>query len=540
MTQTVYIDCETSGLNPHKDQVRTFQILTDPDADPEILVAPPLSTVHQRLRAARHIVGHNLAFDLAFLRFIPDDPSVLIDTLYLSRIAYPQADSHSLDALAKRVLGYDPYAEAGIDKRAMQKADWANLTEAQRTYAALDVKVLPAIVNMIGHYARSGVYQFDMRSIVVGLRTQRHGLPILQDATRKLLAEQREIRDRTLAELPFNPNSPQQAKLHLALPSTNDKTLAEAVSNGNELAAKVRTARKAIKSINFLEKLAAAPRYYGTLTPAARSGRFTSSHENIQNLPRNTKPLIGFPPTAGRVVLSADFAQLELRTIACIAEDKTMLRLFQTGVDMHGYMAEQMYGPAYSKQQRQIAKTFNFSLLYGAGAATVRAMLLAQTGIVLPEHEVRTLKNKWLGVFQGIAYWQRQGAVRHEHGIRHHTPHGRPYKSERFTDHLSIENQGAGAEVARIALHRMDANLPPGTFLFDFIHDSYWVEAPDEPAVYKAAAKIMHQAMKYAWQRAPFEKHGLEMPVDVGVAYNIKDADALENCLYIYGDADAE
>lgn len=532
----IYIDVETSGLSPHNDSLKTVQILRDGERTPRIIIAPDLESIHQELAQADKIVGHNLVFDLAFLRYTPRDPCQIIDTMYLSRLATPGEASYSLDAVATRAHGYDPYAAANIDKKAMQRADWSNLTDEQRQYAALDVLVLPVILNKYRKYLTHGVFVFDMRSIVAGLRVQQHGLPIRQQLTRAKLGEQRQLRDTLLAELPFNPNSSQQAKLHLGLESTNDKVLAQAIADGNDTARKVREARKAIKAINFLEKLAHSPRYKGTMSPAARSGRFTSSNENIQNLPRTTKELVGFEPGQGRVVLSADFAQLELRTIACIAEDETMLRLFKEGIDMHGYMAEQMYGAGYTKQQRQIAKTFNFSLLYGAGPATVRSMLLAQTGISLPEYEVKKLKNKWLGVFEGIATWQRQGSTRHEMGHPHTTPHGRPYKSDRFTDHLSIENQGAGAEVARIALHRMLDSLPPEALLFDFIHDSYWVEAPDDPTIYKQAAATMHAAMKYAWQRAPFDKHGLEMPVDVGVAYNIKDADALENCLYIHTD----
>jgi len=537
---TIYIDIETTGLNPHTDQIKTVQII-EGDSAPELHIGPSgteLDQIRSRLHSATHIVGHNLSFDLGFLRHIPR-PEQLIDTLYLSRLAYPQAESHSLDAVAMRVYGYDPYVRLGIDKKVMQRANWDQLTAQQRTYAELDVRVLPAIVNKLRRYTQHGVFKFDMRSVVAGLQVQQQGMPVLQNAVRRELAEQRKLRDTLLAELPFNPNSPKQAKAHLNLETTNDKQLAEAINNGNTLAQKVRDARKAIKSINFLEKLSASPRYFGTLSPAARSGRFTSNQNNIQNLPRNTKSMVGFTPADKRVVLSADFAQLELRTIACIAPDHTMLDLFKTGADMHGYMAEQMYGSGYTKKQRQIAKTFNFSLLYGAGPATVRSMLLAQTGISLTETEVKQLKNKWLGVFDGIAQWQRQGSTRHEMGTPHHTPHGRPYASERFTDHLSIENQGAGAEVARIALHQMVDKLPKEAKLFDFIHDSYWVECPDDPEIYKEAARVMHAAMKYAWSRAPFEKHGLEMPVDVGVAYNIKDADALENCLFTLGDENA-
>jgi DNA polymerase I len=529
--KTIYLDLETSGLNPHKDKIALAQ-LYDGHNEPELIPFPNLSYIHERLDAADRIVGHNLAFDFGFLRYLPKSIDHFDDTLYLSRVEYPGADSHSLNHLAERVTGADQYA--GINKKLMQKADWSKLTPAQIQYAQTDVLVLPFIDQALAEHRDNGVYRFDKRSVIAGLRIQLNGLPILQNDARKELAETRRLRDTLLKQIPFNPNSPIQARVAMGLESTGDRVLAEAISNGNEMAAMVRQARKAIKQINFLEKLSAAPRFYGTLSPSTRSGRFASNNENIQNLPRVTKSLVG--TDTSRVIISADFAQLELRTIACIAEDETMLDLFKTGADLHGHMAEQMYGQDYSKTQRQIAKTFNFSLLYGAGAGTVRAMLLAQTGINLPESEVIQLKKKWLSTFKGIRRWQREGSTRHERGMPWRTPHGRAYASKRFTDHLSIENQGAGAEVARIALHQILDNLSPQAVLIDFVHDSYLVEAPNDPQVYEPAAQAVYDAMKYAWMRAPFEKHGLEMPVDVGVAHTWKDADALENCLYVFGD----
>jgi DNA polymerase I-like protein with 3'-5' exonuclease and polymerase domains len=247
--------------------------------------------------------------------------------------------------------------------------------------------------------------------------------------------------------------------------------------------------------------------------------------------PRDTKKFIG---SETNVIISADFAQLELRTIAAITGDETMVNLFRNGEDLHNFAAKELFGADFTKEQRQIAKVFNFSTLYGAGAGTIGLILLTQTGIKLPEHEISRLKRKWLDTFAGIARWQRQGSTRHEMGLAHRTPHGRRYISERFTDHLSIENQGAGAEVARIALHYIDDNLPAPCKLINFIHDSYAAECANDPSVYEPASKVIYDGMRYAWERAPFEKHGIEMPVAVSVAHNLKDADTLSNCLYIY------
>lgn len=528
----LYIDTETTGLYPHKDHVTLFQYLWHGDTQATLIQNPTICEVHALLHSADLIVGHNLPFDFAMLGFIPKHYTDFDDTLYLSRIADFAERSHSLDEVVKRTFGKDLYKD--LDKKRLQRTDWASaeLTEEQRRYAALDVEVLPTIYARFKKHATNSVYKFDKRSIIAGLRVQTHGLPVLLD---EIAHERAEVADRlaqALEQLPFNPNSPKQVTDFFGIASSGDRVMAGLEADGNTYARLTREARGASKYHNFLSKLGENVRYRGTLAPAARSGRFTSSKENIQNLPRDTKRFIG--TRHDRVIISADFAQLELRTVAAISEDQTMIDLFRSGADLHNFAAEQLFGAEYTKEQRQIAKVFNFSTLYGAGAATIGLILLTQTGIKLPESEILRLKKRWLSTFDGIARWQQQGSTRHELGMPHRTPHGRRYISERFTDHLSIENQGAGAEVARIALHYIDDHLSDQVQLINFIHDSYAAECSNDPCIYRPAAQVIYDGMRYAWQRAPFDKHGIDMPVEVGVAFNLKNADTLENCLYIY------
>ena len=534
--RTIYFDTETTGLNPHTDRVVLFQYRIN-DGPTQLIQNPDPAECRSLLDSADLIVAHNTPFDFGMLDYIPKSIDHFDDTLYLDRIAHFEADKHSLDVVAARVFGRDLYD--GLDKKALQKTKWdvAELTPEQITYATLDVDGLPTIhEQLLRDFPRGleSVYRFDKKSIVAGLKAQRHGLPIRHDDLREEISRVEGEAHRLQALLaPLNVNSPKQVTAALGIESSGDRVLAGLVADGNKQASLIRECRGQLKYLNFLTKLGAKPRFYGTLQPAARSGRFTSSKENIQNLPRDTKRFIG---SDTNVILSADFAQLELRTIAAITGDEAMCDLFRSGADLHNYAAEQLFGADYTKTDRQIAKVFNFSTLYGAGVTTIGLILLTQTGISLPEHEIKQYKNKWLAAFPGIAAWQKQGFTRHEMGYPHQTPHGRPYTSARSTDHLSIENQGAGAEVARIALHRISDTLPQGAELINFIHDSYVVEAPNDPAIYKPAAAAMKAAMEYAWERAPLDRRGITMPVEVGVAHDLKSADALENCIYTLGE----
>lgn len=526
----IAFDCETTGLEPEFDRVTLAQYKVN-DGPVRLLHNPDPNELHSILDSADIIIGHNLQFDFSFIDYVPQSVDHWDDTFLLSRVQDFKEDKHSLDAVLQRKLGYDPYE--GMDKKKLQKSDWSNpnLTKEQLKYATIDVDYLHTLYNFFKPSVLNPVYRFDKKSAVDGMLIGQHGLPVLHDEVVAELQTQLDLYNAACEELPVNPNSPKQVSQLLRSASTGDRVLAEMIAEGNEAAKHVRTARSAKKYAGFLEKLLKYARFYGTLKPHARSGRFTSSNENLQNLPRDTKRFIGHKDN---VLISADFAQLELRTIACLAEDLNMIKLFREGKDLHNYVAESVFGPNYTKRDRQIAKTLSFSLLYGAGAATVREMLIQQTGIVLSEQEVQTLKRDWLNTFPDIAAWQKAGWYNHDNGVPATTPHGRKAVSKRFTDHLSIINQGAGAEVARIALHVIMKNLPKGAELINYVHDSYLVECPNDPAIYKAACKVVYDGMAYGWHRAPFDKHGVPMPIDVAVAHNWKDADSLENCLHIY------
>ena len=526
----LYIDLETDGLNPFKNKPVLAQYMWEGDSKVTLIPNPTAQDLADLFDQADQIVMHNSPFDFGMAHYVPD-PSKIVDTAYLSRIQDYLQEEHSLDVVAKRTLGYDPYR--GYDKKAMQRSDWSGeLSTQQKRYAEIDVEILPTIAARFKRTLSHPVYQFDAKSISAGLAIQRHGLPVDHDAVKLDITKSQCELANLLAKLPCNPNSPKQVCETLGLDTSNDKALAGLEASGDVLAKDIRRARQLGKYLNFLQKLIAGDRYYGTLFPGAQSGRFRSSKENLQQIPRSQKKFIGV--RSDRVVISADYAQLELRCIATLAKDRTMVHLFRDDADLHGYTAEQLFGPDYTKDQRYIAKTFNFSLLYGAGAKTVQQMLLAQTGILMPEHEVAKLKRKWVEAYKGIAQWQKEGSKRFEMGFEHFTPMGRPYMAKSYTQMLSLENQGYGAEVARWALHYILDHLPEGVDLINFVHDSFLIECPNDPELYKPAAKVVHDAMRLSWENAPIHTYGVPMPIDVGVAFNWKDADALENCVYVY------
>ena len=106
----------------------------------------------------------------------------------------------------------------------------------------------------------------------------------------------------------------------------------------------------------------------------AITGRLASNNPNLQNIPIRTaegrRVRRAFTAPQGSVIVSADYSQIELRIMAHLSGDKTLIAAFQNGEDVHRRTAAEVFGTApenVSSEQRRYAKTINFGLIYGMG-----------------------------------------------------------------------------------------------------------------------------------------------------------------------------
>jgi DNA polymerase-1 len=114
----------------------------------------------------------------------------------------------------------------------------------------------------------------------------------------------------------------------------------------------------------------------------AVTGRLSSNDPNLQNIPirtpegRRIREAFVAPP--GNLIVSADYSQIELRIMAHLSRDESLLRAFHEGMDVHRATASEVFGvpPAeVSAEQRRYAKTINFGLIYGMSAFGLAAQL---------------------------------------------------------------------------------------------------------------------------------------------------------------------
>ena len=466
------------------------------------------------------LVMQNASYDISTIqrqtgsRFIPH---LFEDTLLLARIAWPSRDTYTLDKLLHQALGYDPYKD--LDKKAMQKAKWNVLVipPKQLEYAALDVYHLLDLYNAVKSAKHDFNYQLDMLSLREALDWQNNGMCVDTDRLNEMYRSNlKKIKDQNLH---INANSYVQVRPYIGSEMSNGLGLATLALQGNKKADQVRIVRKLLKLNSFLNKFDTPEgMIYGIFGPYARSGRYTCSSQNLQQLPRKTKSI--FRANPDRFMLYSDFSQLELRGIAAITGDYRMVTTYREGGDIHNLVRDQLDIP------RVNAKTVNFNALYGGGAGMLRGILIKDADVLMDFNDVARELRRWKNLFPGIAAWQQKGIRDYNGGRLGSTACGRKYRGRMMTDQLNIENQGTGAEVAKLAMHYMYSDLKElDCHIQNFIHDSYIIDSPNDKTIYKKAAVLMAEAMQEAWFEVSKQLliKDLPMPVKVLGGYHWGD-----------------
>lgn len=475
------------------------------------------------------IVGHNIHYDISTIQenigLHAWMPKEFHDTMLLARLYFYTKEKFSLDEVVKYTVNEDIYNGT---KSEFHKADWnvPVLSHEQLMYAAIDVVYLHDVFDTVKESIDDISYKLDMLCLRYCLDFQQNGLPVDGEKLNATYAEN--MKELNLIALPINCNSFVQVRQYINSNLSDDKGLALLSVQGNERAKLVRKARKLTKQNSFLIKFLETTRngcIFGKFKPSARSGRLTSDDQNLQQIPRKLKSIFAVEADSDTVLLYSDFAQIQLRAVCAITADERMEALFRAGEDLHNYVARFIFGENFTPEERQICKTANFSLLFGAGIEVFKTVLLKDAGMFLTDAEASKIKSKWLKLWRQIAEWQEKGAKDWRKKIPWETPLGRKYTAKMMTDQLAMQIQGFEAEVAKLALHYMVpklTELDSRIKLVNFIHDSYMFICPNDKELYSKACKIIADSMQEGWQQMSqsVSIRDLPMPVKVRVGFN--------------------
>ena len=217
---------------------------------------------------------------------------------------------------------------------------------------------------------------------------------------------------------------------------------------------------------------------------ATRSGRFSSSNPNFQNIPTDDEfglreCVIASP---GHDLIGADWSQIELRIAAHVSGDRNLINAYLTGEDIHDKTAKAV------GVERRAAKTINFGLLYGIGAGSLAKRL----GV--SRDEAIAYKERFFKTYPGLKQWMdstREWIL--EHGYTE-TIYGRRrrvayrfYEMDEYEQSHEIRAltnhviQGTAADIMKIAMAKVDRAISPyGAAVISTVHDELLVDCPSE------------------------------------------------------------
>lgn len=516
----ISIDTETTGLDPRRDRVRLVQIAA---GDLPVLVvdlfkagAEALEPLGELLAGGAVKVFQNAKFDLGFLRSAGlVVKGQLFDTMLASQLldAGLEEHRHSLGELARFFLKIDLPKE-------LQRSRWDGLlSRAQVEYAARDAWITLMLRKaMIPLLKREGLVEvakleFDCLRAVADM--EYFGVPLDSVAWRErethVRAEMEEARGELVALLGrpgggnqtclfgepcdgINPDSAQQVleamkARGIPLEGTARADLLPLKGDYPEVAAllRYRHAAKAHQAfgLSFLEHVHPVtgrlhPRYRQI---GASTGRFSCSNPNLQQIPRDPSFRGCFRVSGDRRLIIADYSQVELRVVAEVARDATMIGAFRRGWDLHRLTAALVAGKepdSVMESERQAAKAVNFGLVFAMGAKRLAAYSTQTFGVPMALETAELFRERFFRNYRGVARWQER--IHAESPLEVRTLCGRLRRwktSPRLTEACNTVVQGTAADILKKALTLLRDELEgTGARIIGCVHDEILVETP--------------------------------------------------------------
>ena len=512
-------------------------------------------------------VGHNLKYDMNVLEraakvarlggitIKPYDDTIL---LAFDLEAGKGLGGQGMDELARTLLDHQCISFKDVTGTGKKAISFAEVPLDRATeYAAEDAEVTYRLWQVLKprlhseHVTR--VYELVDRPLVpVVAQMEREGIRVDRDYLSRLSGEFAEGLSRLEGEIhnmagqPFTIASPQQLgailfdkmgykggkKGKTGAYSTDVTVLEKLAAEGAEIARKVLDWRQLAKlKSTYTDALQAqinstTGRVHTSYSlTGAQTGRLSSTDPNLQNIPIRTETgrqiRDAFVAEEGKVLMSADYSQIELRLAAHMANVPALKEAFARGEDIHAATAQELFGEV-NRDTRGRAKTINFSILYGISRWGLAARL------EISPDEAQDMISRYYERFPGIAAYINETLEKaRAHGFTE-TLFGRKTWFPRIKASVMHERQGAeraainapiqgtSADIIKRAMNRMGAALDRAGLqsvkMLLQVHDELVFELAEEDV--GAAAAVIREVMQNA--AAPLVDISVPLVVEVG------------------------
>ncbi len=509
--------------------------------------------------------GQNIKYDLTVLaRSGLEVAGVDFDTMVASYLIDPSLRQHNLDALSLLYFNYQKVAtkeligsgkkqitmaEVPLEKISFYACEDADFTQRLRT--VLEPKLIELELKPLFD-------EVELPLLAVLMEMERNGVsldvPFLEKMSRELDAslKQSEAKIYQIAGLEFNINSPKQlaevlfTKLGLPVirrsktgPST-DVSVLESLAKDHQLPKEILEFRQLSKLkstyVDALPKLVNAKtgRVHTSYNQTvAATGRLSSSDPNLQNIPIRTdigrKIRRAFVPADGNhVLIDADYSQIELRIMAHLAQDASLIQSFQQEADIHRSTAALIFNVApeeVTDDMRRRAKEVNFGIMYGMGAFGLAARLDIEPA------EAETFIANYFASYPGIQQFMQEsielarknGFVKTMLNRRRYLPdiHSENRQMREFAERNAINTriQGTAADLIKVAMINISKKFKQekiATKMILQVHDELVFEAP------KTEIETAKSIVRYEMENAI--KLTVPIKVEIGVGENWLEA----------------
>ncbi len=559
----ICLDVETTDIRPMLAQLVGIGFSLEPRKAWYVPVNGDISRAHvlkklETLLSNPDIsfFGHNIKYDLHVLQNekLPC-PTISFDTILASYLLTPQNQRHNLDQLALERFQTVKIPIEDLIGKGKKQISMADVPlEKITTYCCQDVdytvRLKALFEKELSELDLMPVFKdIEIPLLPILLNMERRGIfvdaPMLRKMSHELSHQIQKIEKEIhhLAGESFNISSPKQLSkilfekmgIHpLKKTTTGFSTSAdvlEELQTDNPIVEKIleyRTLEK-LRS-TYVDALPeqinlATGRIHCTFNQSvAATGRLSCQDPNLQNIPIRTpegkKIRTAFKPEESHwSFLSADYSQIELRLLAHLSEDPTLLKAFLEGEDIHAYTASVVFGTPLTEvtpEMRHKAKAVNFGILYGQ-----QAFGLSQ-GLKIDYHEaaafIETYFKRYSHVKEYLEFCKesvrKTGRAVTLTGRQRPIPeiHNKNPQLRAAAERLAINTplQGTAADLIKIAMIQIDALPHPKGHLLLQIHDELVFEAPDEKihALSSQVKTIMENVMKL--------KVPLEVKISIG------------------------
>lgn len=474
-------------------------------------------------------IGQNLKYDMSVLaNYSIAMRGVQFDTMLESYVLDSVSSRHDMDTLSETHLGHTPvpFTEVAGKGKSQLTFDQIELEKAAH-YAAEDADVTLRLhhVLMPQLTAKPGLHkiftELEMPLVSVLSRIEDNGVLIddamlLQQSQQLAMSMQEsESRAYELAEGEFNLASPKQIqeilydrmglpvlkKTPKGAPSTAEDVLQE-LALDHELPRLILEHRSLGKlKSTYTDKLptminSRTGRVHTSYHQAvAATGRLSSSDPNLQNIPIRTQEgrriREAFIAESGCHIVAADYSQIELRIMAHLSGDDTLLDAFQHGLDIHRATASEIFSVALddvTDEQRRHSKAVNFGLIYGMSAFGLSKQLNVE------RKQAQSYIDQYFAQYPGVkAYMENtretareRGYVETVFGRRLYLPdiNAKNHNVRQYAERTAINApmQGTAADIIKMAMIAMDKWIrreAPEIKMVMQVHDELVFEVPD-------------------------------------------------------------